>query len=134
MLGLDNGSPRWKQVAHEYPVHCVAISLDGRKGLSTGQDKTIRLWDLRDGGEITRLETRVEYWSVAFTPDGYHILAAGDSPVVVRLRLDTGQEVGRFSEHRDVVWSVACAPESNRGVSGGETPRATGTTSSAPGG
>jgi WD40 repeat protein len=116
---LQDSRELWKQAAHQSTVDCVAISPDGKWGLSGSQDMTIRLWDLREGREITLFETEVSYWSVAFTPDGHHIFAAGDSPIVVRLQLETGKEVGRFAGHHDVVWSVACASGSDWAASGG---------------
>ena len=116
---IQDSRELWKQATHQSTVDCVAISPDGKWGLSGSQDKTIRLWDLREGREITLFETEVEYWSVAFTPDGRHILAAGDSSIVLRLQLETGKEVGRFAGHHDVVWSVACASGSDWAASGG---------------
>ena len=96
---IQDSRELWKKATHQSTVDCVAISPDGKWGLSGSQDKTIRHWDLREGREITLFETEVEYWSVAFTPDGHHILAAGDSSIVLCLQLETGKEVGRFAGH-----------------------------------
>ena len=116
---LGTGRELWKQATHNALVYCVAISPDGDRGVSAGQDLTIRLWNLREGREITQFDTQMEYWSVAFTPDGRQILAAGHSPIIDRLQLETGEAIGHFAAHHDVVWSLACALKSDWVVSGG---------------
>jgi hypothetical protein len=116
---VRSGEELWQQQAHQSPVHCVAISPDGTRGLSGSQDGPLRVWDLRSGRQAAPIESRVEYLSAAFTPDGRHLLAAGDSPIVSRFQVETGKEVGTFGGHRDVVWSVACASRGEWAASGG---------------
>jgi WD40 repeat protein len=114
----DRGRELWKKATHASGVFCVAISSDGQWGISSGQDRTIRRWRLADGREVKSYETEVSYYSVSLTPDGRHALAAGDSPVVISLDLETGRATPRCT-HRDVVWSVVCSAKSDWAVSGG---------------
>jgi WD40 repeat protein len=47
---------RTPAVGHEMPVTSVAILPDGRRGLSGGGDKTVRLWDLKSRQVIQTLD------------------------------------------------------------------------------
>jgi WD40 repeat protein len=57
----------------------IAVSPDGRRLIAGGSDKTIPLWDMRSGRQITAVGTA---WamirSVAFSPDGRSIIACGE--------------------------------------------------------
>jgi hypothetical protein len=57
-------------------IHGVAISRDGKHGLSAGQGGHVILWDLPAGKEITRLsEGNFKHpRNVVFSPDGKHFL------------------------------------------------------------
>jgi WD40 repeat protein len=66
-----------KHILNDAGVSAAAFSSDGRYLLAGGWDKTLRLWDLENGLEITRLDGHAGRPEVvAFSPDGRHALSA----------------------------------------------------------
>ena len=77
-------SPRAHVQGHSGSVSCVIVSPDGKKLVSTSEDKTIIIWDVASGSILSTLLGHTSMiWSVCFSPDGKKIASAGDHTVRV---------------------------------------------------
>ena len=54
----------------------MAVSLDGRRGVSASWDNTLKLWDLKTGAVLDAFTCDASAQSCAFT--GEHSIVAGD--------------------------------------------------------
>jgi WD40 repeat protein len=114
-------------------VRCAQVSPDGKRILTGGMDRELRLWDLASQRLIeTMKEESAEVISaVAFTTDGQRILTCRGAiqkegrPVPGkdhRLSLwdvGTGKLLTRFPGSQEDVWTIAVAPDGRSAVSGG---------------
>jgi WD40 repeat protein len=100
-------------------VECLAISRDGRRLASGGEDKAVRVWDTTTGREILALRGHTArcVW-VAFSPDGHRLASASFDGTIriwdgTPLREDEpGQESLTFTEHNHEIRGVAFSPDS----------------------
>src|SRR5262245_48765159 len=96
---------------HTGRVHSVKFAPDGRTALSGGTDRplwqgtdqTLRLWDVRTGWEIIRVNMGSGVLSVAFSPDGRTALASGLDRTFKLWELVTAKELRAFEGHSDAV-------------------------------
>jgi serine/threonine protein kinase len=103
---------------HTGAVESVAVSRDGQRILSGGQDAKLRLWDL-ESGQLLQIMSghRGVIYSLAFSADGSRALSAGGDNMARLWDLKTGQELLRFQRHTNEVTSVAFSPDGRRALS-----------------
>ena len=61
---------------HALPIYSLAFSPDSRWLVSGSLDKTAKLWDLSDGGELRTFSGNRAFTSIEFSPDGRRLALA----------------------------------------------------------
>lgn len=104
--------------AHAGRVNAVALTPDGRSALTGGDDRAVRLWDLRSGfelREVARMGGPVR--AVAVSPNGRLLAACAPEGVGV-WDAEAGREMRRFES--DAALSSLCfTPDGKRLLIGG---------------
>ncbi|MEH2295932.1 WD40 repeat domain-containing protein, partial [Nostoc sp.] len=104
---------------HNYWVRAVAITPDGKKAVSGSLDKTLKLWDLETGKEISTLTGHNDsVYAVAIAPDGKKAVSASRDNTLKLWDLETGTQIFTLIGHNDSVTAVAIAPDGKKAVSG----------------
>lgn len=125
---VESGKELRQFGGHNEAVWSVAFSPDGHRAVSGdgGQFKDgrwvwpensgVSVWDLETGKELHRFTGHAgSVRSVAFTPDGRHVLVGGHpDPVVRLLNVETGKGLRRFEGHLMSVHHVAFSRTGNR--------------------
>src|SRR5262249_21352028 len=73
--------------AHQGLVYYVALTPDGKKAVSCGEEKTVRVWDLETGTEsASNNDKGAGGRGVRVSPDGKGVAATGHDPTGRRVR------------------------------------------------
>lgn len=71
------GVPKKSLKGHDHIVQDISISQDGQYALSASWDKTLRLWELKNGSSRTRFTGHTgDVLSVSFSPDNRQIVSS----------------------------------------------------------
>jgi WD40 repeat protein/class 3 adenylate cyclase/tRNA A-37 threonylcarbamoyl transferase component Bud32 len=105
---------------HQDHVKSIALSPDGRIGLSGKYNGSLKLWDLATGNELKGFSGHNGPVNcVAFSPDGASALSGSEDNSLVLWNLASGNKVPTFGEHNKPVICVAFSPDGHTAVSGG---------------
>ena len=104
---------------HTSWVRSVSFSPDGKRLASGSHDKTIKLWNLATGNQISTLKGHT-LWvnSVSFSPDGKTLASASDDNTIKLWNLATGKEISTLTGHTSWVNSVSFSPDGKTLASG----------------
>ncbi|NWF96860.1 MAG: WD40 repeat domain-containing protein [Candidatus Thorarchaeota archaeon] len=100
----------------------LAMNKIGRMIAAAHQDRTIRLYDVRNGEEIQRLKDDYLCTSMAFSPRGDILASGGVDRILKFWDIRTGECIARLEGHSYPVLSIAFSPDGSRVVtSSGDT-------------
>src|SRR5262249_52153837 len=112
---------------HSEAVRAVVYTPDGRRLLTAGEDKAIRLWDIKTAKTVIRYPGHTGgVTSLAMAPNGERFLSGSQDHTLRLWDIDSGQEIRRFgaakffgggNAHGDAVVSVAYTPDGLRAIS-----------------
>lgn len=107
--------------AHRAGVRSIAVSPDGKRIVTGGWDKAVKIWDIATGKELITLpRAHTDYTScVAFSPDGKQIVSGDDSGEINVWDASSGNEVMRLIGHSEGILSTAFSRDGKEIVSAG---------------
>jgi WD40 repeat protein len=113
--------PELRLVGHTGPVSRACVSADGKRLLTSGIDKTLRLWDAYTGVCLRVFKGHTAaVWGLALSPDGKRVLSGGDDKTVRLWDATTGKELRKMTGHaRDVINVAFAAKGKGLSVSSG---------------
>ncbi len=97
----------------------VALTPDGRRGLSGSNDHSLRLWNLQSGKAIHTVDLGTSgACTVALAGDG--TIGLADAQKAIKLwNIETGHCLRTFEGHTNYVITVAMTPDGRKAISGG---------------
>ncbi|MDM9583595.1 serine/threonine-protein kinase [Nostoc sp. GT001] len=103
---------------HENSVLSVAISPDGKTIASSGDDRTIKLWDLATGKLISSLNGHFQQVNVVvISPNGKLLVSASDDNTIKIWNLATRKQIRTLIGHSDSIHALAISADSETLVS-----------------
>ncbi len=113
LFGVPGGAPkRVISATGMGPVLTVTFSGDGALLAAAGEDRAIRIWELKTGRLLHRIDGSPEaVLSIAFSPHASIVASAGRDQAVRTWRVSSGKPRSVWLGHGARVWSIAFAPD-----------------------
>jgi hypothetical protein len=119
------GQPIKSFAPHQQGVNVVAMSPDGRFGLSAPmQEKDAILWDLKTFEEVRRFRGHTKpVTSAVFSSDGARLITGSEDTTARLWNVADGTEIDRFESHERAVNAVAISPGGTYALTAGADQR-----------
>jgi WD40 repeat protein len=111
--------PELRLTGHTGTVWSVCVSADGERVLTSGDDKTLRLWDAYTGKQLRVFTGHSDHvYGAALSPDGKRVLSSSGDKTVRLWDVSTGKQLLTMTGHTHAVFSVGFGPD-GKVLSGG---------------
>ncbi len=113
-MGPQSGKELKKLGDHKKSVYSVAFSGDGKYLASTGEDMTIKVWDVAGQKELKSLSVKENldaFTAVAFLPDGNRLLSTGYDRYLRLWDVAAGKELKKLGPASSWLYGLALAKD-----------------------
>ncbi|MCA9092048.1 MAG: protein kinase [Planctomycetaceae bacterium] len=101
----------------EGPIQSLELSPDETLLLSSAEDGTVRIWDVKSRTEKLVFREHTGWVATArFSPDGTMVASAGEDQVIRIWDVETGEELRTLKGHTDTVRAVGFHPDHKKNV------------------
>lgn len=105
---------------HKTGVWALAVSPDGKKAITAGTDRIVRVWDIAKSEELLETVADDLLYSVAFAPSGEKVALAGVDGIVREWDITADESPLEAFRHAGEALCVAISPDGNLLASGGK--------------
>ncbi|KAF9222315.1 WD40 repeat-like protein [Gyrodon lividus] len=112
-----NGEQEGTPVEHDDWFNCLAVTRDGKRILSGGDDKKMKVWDVETHEPIKAWEGHTGgILCIAMSPDDQLVASAGDNGKIVIREMKEGGQIKHAIQAGSSVWSVSFSPNGEKVV------------------